>query len=584
MRKNMAKGLIAGAALLVLVGCKSDEDTARELLANALQYYSAMQDETTPTPDRLTAGRQVITVLDQIVADYGTTDLGLQIAAGGSFGAVSRRDLLDQIADIEKMLEYELCDQQPTAACIVERLASDVGIFDRQELYRRANTVDDGLGLMMAFASGDSQGVQEMARSRVTGLTSAMAIAMAPISALDDRTISVVLNAFDDRTRATTALIALHRIASGDDHPALRDIVSSFQDVPDLLTLVDPALSLAEKIDWIDRGQQHSALGSREIENAEKALALLGRLNNDNLILDIMVQQHGAAAVMDLFPDLSQDFEYVEASFGTATALSQAALALQDPATDPRTRSLALMFAAVHMPVDDLRSAVDALAGQDVMRWDNLRVFAPLIALGHIGDRALFDAVMDILTEAQSRDVWEKTWDAGRMLAEGRVDADSALVTDSRLFRSTVYAAQGRATREELQAFLLAMAQVAGETPGGDFGAPTGAVDIAQTAYNCGLPAVFVQLPGLTAEATIRPERCDRARLGTTVDRWLDEDLAVFFDYGFGADGLASQFIVEAAQVAPVRAYAMARALQDDDRAFATALLAVLLGSAPSGS
>jgi hypothetical protein len=138
MTRRMAKGLIAGAVMLALAGCKSDDDVARELLANALQQYSVVQNEALPTADRLVAGREVVAVLDRIVADYGTTDLGLQIAAGGNFGAVSRRDLADQIIDLEMMRENELCDEQPTAGCIVRQLAVDIGLGDPQALFHWA--------------------------------------------------------------------------------------------------------------------------------------------------------------------------------------------------------------------------------------------------------------------------------------------------------------------------------------------------------------------------------------------------------------------------------------------------------------
>jgi hypothetical protein len=321
----------------------------------------------------------------------------------------------------------------------------------------------------------------------------------------------------------------------------------------------------------------------REIHAAGGMLAVLNRSSSEGLLFDILLQQHDAAEVIAIFDDGDPEFDYLHGFLGPDAALSRAAQAMQDPSSDPRMRSLALMHAALYMPVDDLRSAIGDLAGQDVMTWDNIRVFSSLIALGYIGDRDLFDAAIQILTPANIRDQLERTWTAGRAVAEGGFDANSDVLSDAGLFRATVAAASARASREHLERFLMTSAQLAGQRPAGEIRGPVGGEDIAQAAYNCGMPAVTVQLPALSPGARLNPAACDRARLGTTADLWAEQDFAAFLDSDQTAGLMARSALVETAYTVPRRAFALSTATQGDDRVFLTALLAVLFASPPHG-
>ncbi|WP_156875459.1 hypothetical protein [Phaeobacter inhibens] len=116
--------ILTGTALLALVACKSDDESARALLSDALQAYSAASDENNEPADRLASLEEVEALLSEISRDYATTDVGLQLAGQEAFGVLDPKTIPETKEEIGTLVAAENCVEFPTASCIFATISS----------------------------------------------------------------------------------------------------------------------------------------------------------------------------------------------------------------------------------------------------------------------------------------------------------------------------------------------------------------------------------------------------------------------------------------------------------------------------
>lgn len=564
--------ILGTVALMVLAGCKSEEDRAREALSQALEHYALMQDEAATTPDRITAGQSFVTALDAIKRDYATTDIGLEIASGGTVGGIIVADVDAQITDLEALRAFEMCDEAPTPVCVVDRYAQTLGVGDRGELMR---AVIPEAGLMMAAATGETEIAVELFRTTPDGMMNAFVLSQAPVSVLTSPVREAAFQRMDWTQSEATSIMAAHRVLTGETAPSLRDIVREGGAGQALLTVLDDDRPLAQQIKDLEANHADTVDGDG-LRRSGEIMNGFGMLATDDILTEILLEKHTAADVAQYFMnEWSYDFGDMDEILPPEHLGPLATQVLADPEADPRNLSLALMAAPLHLSVEALKTAVDGLAGREVQTWDNIRVFPPLVALGYIGDRALYDAVVAVLIPAETQGQLEHIWEAGRALAEGR--ASEGVIEDGRLFRATVTVASARAEAAELEGFLKdAAARV---SPGSDgFGQELRRGDIVAEARSCGLPGVIAAM--VVTEDDINPiyGSCDRVRLGTSADVIPDDAFALYLDWADLSFFDWPMILGDSVEARPDRAYAFVKAVEDPEgRAFLTGLLALRL-------
>ena len=561
---------LAIAACLALAGCKSEDDEAREMLAAALQDYAIVGEEEQPIDARLAAAQTALGALDRIVQDYATTDLGLQLAAGGTVGEISVTELQRQIAALEVRREFEACDVTPTPGCVVDHLVADMRIADRPQLY---DLLEGPSALLVALATAAPDDAADLLHRVDNAAFKAYAIASAPQAALDDGLVADTIAELDDRAADLAAVIAAWRVLRGQDDPARRRLAEAGPSGRALLEIFGTDRSVIETAQLLDAMADDGRLNYDSVQEAASLMANIEGLRIDSLPLALMIDRHGAAeTVAGLRGDLSDDYDDMVPLFGAEAALASITTTLADPEADPRALSLALMAATVHLPETDLRAAVDGLAGREMMQWDNVRVYPGFVSLGYLGDRALFDTVLALLTPETIHADMEGAWQTGRQLADGQV-AEPAL-NDPRLFRAAVDVASARGTAEQLAAFLRDAVAKAGDRAG-EFGGPTNRIDIVSAARRCGLPEI-VQAINATLDDFDRVfGTCDRDRLGTRFDTMTQEAFDIYVNQAdlFADD--AFDIIDATRTTAPARSYAFVRALANaESRVNLTAVLA----------
>ncbi|KQI70740.1 hypothetical protein AN191_16295 [Loktanella sp. 5RATIMAR09] len=548
-------------AMVTLSGCQSDEEQAREILADALQDYAVMQDETVATQDRLIAGNSVSDALERIVDEFGTTDLGLEIAAGGTVGQITAASLRQQIAALEGLRAFERCDEEPTASCVVDRFVAEFNLDDRQELFAQA---DPTSALLMAMATGETEAAASLFRESAQEEINAFALAYAPTSALDANIVDAGFEAFRRDGAGITATMAAYRVLMGEDGALLREMADQADEGRAFMQVFDKDADLPDRLAEVTSLSQENNLNWNTLRTAGEILNALGVAPTDDLFIAILSHRHGQSAVIEALADeWGDDFDQMMTAFGQEEVMGRVAAVLVDPQSDPRALSLALMTAALHMPVDDLRAAVDGLDGREVMTWDNIRIYPPLVALGFTGDRALFDAVVQILAPADIHNQLEDTWTAGTGLAEGRMA--EVVLEDDRLFRATVTAASARATADQLGAFLDDAVGQAGDIPE-NFERRTNRIDIVEAALSCGMPLILEKMDASVEDVGGVRGGCDRARLGTRAEDMSEAEFEAFL----GAADLilagSPWLMLEIIPVSPARAFALIQTVDDKER------------------
>lgn len=571
---RLTTSVLAVLAALTLTACKSDEEQAREILAAALQDYAVMQDQAAPTQDRLTAGQSVSAALDRIVAEFGTTDLGLEIAAGGTVGQITTTDLRQQISALQDLRAFERCDQEPTPVCVVDRLAAALGFDDRAQLFER---VEPDASLLMAMAIGDtatSAAVEDDVRDEAL---KAFILAMSPEGSLDPRLVTGMFEDLREDSQDMAAGMAAYRVVSGNGNDTLRDIASRTATGQSLLQVFDKDATVADRFAELDGLEDQDRLNGSALQDAGNILSAFGQLENEELWLGFAMQKHPMDEIIAFMSEEQDgDIDYFQNVFGAEAANTYAKRVIADPGSDARALSLALMSAASLMPEADLRQTVADLDGREVMTWDNIRLFDPLVALGYLGDRALFDSVLEKLTTPENRASLEPAWDTGVQLAQGTV-ADAAM-QDDRLFRSAVRVGSLRGTADQMQAFLGDAATKVADVAE-DFGGPTSRVDVVSAARDCGMLLVLQQMGATYDDFDRNFGSCDETRLGKGIADLSDAEFAVYLSYAqdiFDVDGLEP--LRAAARTAPARAFALVQQIEDrEQRVFLTAYLAMAL-------
>ncbi|WP_333713887.1 hypothetical protein [Yoonia sp.] len=571
---RLTTSVLALVAALTLAACQSEEEQAREILADALQDYAVMQDRTNPTEARLTAGHSVADALARIVAEFGTTDLGLEIAAGGTVGQITTEDLRRQISALEDLRAFERCDEEPTPACVVDRLVADLGYKDRAELFDR---VEPDSTLMMAMALGDTQtGIEAHNRVRDQGLK-AFLLAMAPEASLDPRLVTAMFDDLRTDGQDMAATMAAYRIVSGDDQEILRDIAGRSRRGQFLLQVFDKEATFSERMEEFNAPSNREALNWSAMRGAGRMLNAFGLIESDELWPDFAKLKHSMDQIATGMADeWGDDLDYFEDVFGAEAATMLAKHVIADPEADARVLSLALMSAAKLMSEADLQQAVADLEGREVMTWDNIRVFDPLISVSFFGDRALFESVRDTLTPPTIWDDLEGTWETGTQLAAGTVS--EAALQDESIFRSAVRVGSMRATPDQMLAFLGDAASKAADVAE-NFDRPTSRVDVISAARDCGMPMILQQIGATSDDFQTFVESCDAERLGKGIADFTDEEFGIYL--GYAEDILDTERLaplVASVSTAPARGFAMLGSLSDTDtRIFASAAFAMLL-------
>jgi hypothetical protein len=557
---RFTSSLVAIMAMVTLSGCQSDEEQAREILADALQDYAVMQDETVVTQERLIAGNSVSDALGRIVEEFGTTDLGLEIAAGGTVGQITTVNLRQQIATLEDLYAFEGCDEEPTASCVVDRFVAEFNLDDRQELFEQA---DPTPALLMAMATGETEAAASLFRDSPHEEINAFALAYAPTSALNANIIDAGFESFRGDGGGITATMAAYRVLMGEDEVLLREMADQADEGRALLQVFDKDADLSDRLAEIETLSEADNLNWNTLRTAGNILNAFGVAPTEDLVIALLSQRHGHSAVIDALADeWGDDFDPMMAAFGQEAVMGRVATILGDSQSDPRTLSLAVMTAALHMPVDDLRAAVDGLDGREVMTWDNIRIYPSLVALGLNGDRALFDAVVQILAPAEIHNQLEDTWAAGTGLAEGRMA--EVVLEDDRLFRAMVTAASARATADQLAAFLDDAVGQAGDIPE-NYERGTNRTDIVAAALSCGMPLILEKMNASVEDMGGFQGTCDRARLGTRAGDMSDAEFEAFLDAADLILAGSPRRMLEIIPAAPARAFDLIRAVDDEE-------------------
>lgn len=564
--------LILGAtALIVLAGCKSEEDEAREALADALQHYAVMQDEGAATSERIAAGQTLAVALDSIVTDYATTDLGLEIASGGKVGEFTVAELDQRIADLEKLRAFEICDEAPTPDCVVDRFVAARGLDSRADLFE---AVIPDSGVMMALATRDAAAAAQSLRASTDPSLNAMALALAPAGALDKTALDSGFDGMGDGDIEIASVIAAYRIASGETDTSLGDVAKAGSAGKMFLDAFANDASLSDQMNAL------SDMGDGPdwdtLDAASQILGAFRTLPSDDILTSFMRLGHSEEDVTSaLMSTWDFDLTDLEESLPPQSLAAYVPKVLADAEASPRDLSLALMLAAVHQDPAQLSEIVADLEQREVMTWDNVRIFPPMVALGYIGDRELFDRVQALLVPPEVHEHLSRAWDSGRALAEGKV-SDAAL-EDGRLFRATVTAASARASLEEIKGFL---SDAAGKVQpdDGEFNQTLHRGDVVAAARACKIPSVIAAMDAGPEDFRDIAGACDTTRLGTDADDLPEEDFAIYVENAdmFFYDW--SHILRTTVETAPERAYAFVQAVSEPEREeFLTGVLALML-------
>ncbi|MBD3786625.1 MAG: hypothetical protein IE922_06590 [Sphingomonadales bacterium] len=522
---RLHKTLLASVALCALAACKSEEDLAREILAEALQSYAVLQDDSASTQSRLEAGQAVTEALQRIVSEHGATDLGLEIAAGGTVGEMSPDTLRQQIKALQDLRALELCDDEPTATCVVDQLAGDLLLKDRAELIAHVPAVP---AIFMALATGETEAAREWLHMHPREPMGGLAVAMAPRPVLTPQLVDTALNTLPDDLIDQMSLLAAWRILTGPHSEELRTIAQAGVSGRAVMEMFGSAEG-PEAFFAALTEEAEQEINWDNLRRAEAVLGLFEGVPQEGYPLSILVSKFGLRATMDAIPAAWEfEPEHVQSTLGTEAARLRVETILADPASSPRALSLALMRAPLLIPKEELGAMLAARKDAEVMTWDNVRILPTFVALGYLWDRALFDAVKDLLTEPSMSDYLGVLWETGRTLEAGRLSQTA--VADDLMSRAL------------------------------------GRDDLAVAAYACGMTAVMrdIALRAEDLSGYIGP--CDRARLGTMPAELSDEDFGFYLENAdlLGEDAVT--LIRDSLSAAPARAYGFVRAVKEDDR------------------
>ena len=569
------------ATVLILAGCQSEEDKAREVLAEALQNYAQMQDTTGDTQARLEAGKAVEQALTLIVQDYGKTDLGLEIAAGGSVGAFSSTSLKQQIVELEAQREYELCDQVPTPTCVIERLARDNGYETRKEFLL---DTDPSMASALAMAAGDTDLVNAIFKENPSTEPAAELLAFGAASIVAPYLKNLDTASWDYDTTEMMSVLAAFDVIAGDTSDEAREIVKLGQSGQSLLGLSDIAENLETFVQQID------SLGEDQIDwdivrGAEEFLASTGQVTSENMFITILKHRFGDQAALDFYLADYGDkgYEYIFDLFAKDAVSKHLLQIAAAPETEARDLSLLLMAGAVHMTGPDLTTLIDTLGEREVMKWDNLRVYAPLIAVAYEGDRAQFDKVRAILTPVEIHEYLEDAWATGVALSQGKIA--NATLEDNRIFRAAVSVASARGASENQQGFLSDAAEKL-DPNAKSYDRPVGPSDVVNAAAACGYPQIIPTINGYQTVEIGRPNgSCDRANLKTRLHELSAE---AFETLVANADQIVAanpMLIVEGVEFAPERVFEITNTVTNSDlRSVLTTILALSLAGKPQAT
>ena len=156
------KNTVSALAIIAMMGlsaCEDREANARTLLAEALASHQIARDESLPASERLKAARDVISDFERIEAEYGDTDIGLQLVANGGIGEVRRADLPELTSELEDAVEIEQCRDAPTSSCVAKMtLVLVEAEFGEQGLTEISRLMDGrGTEYFLAFTSDDAR-------------------------------------------------------------------------------------------------------------------------------------------------------------------------------------------------------------------------------------------------------------------------------------------------------------------------------------------------------------------------------------------------------------------------------------------
>ncbi|MBW3243713.1 hypothetical protein KUV57_13655 [Epibacterium sp. DP7N7-1] len=553
--------LIAIMAMLTLSACKSEEEKAREVLADAMQDYALMQDETVTTEDRVIAGRSVSDALERIVNEFGTTDLGLEIASGGTVGQISSDGLRRQIVALENLRAVEMCDEEPTAACVVDGFVAELKLDDRQQFFEQ---IDPATALLMAMATGEMESAASLFHEVSQEEVNAFALAYAPTATLNEDIVNVAFDSFNGYSSSIATSIAAYRVLTGEDDSLLQEMAIKAVEGRAIIQVFGKDAKVSDQIAELDALNQESSVDRRAISTAGGILNTFGVAPVDDLLLSLLVKKHGNSAVIDALAGEigGGDFERIVQIFGADGVEGPIKTILGDPQSTPRELSLALMAAAIHLPLDDLRAALGGLEGREVMKWDNSRIYPPLVALAITGDRALYDDVVQTIVPAEIHEDTEITWKAGNSFSEGRM-ADVVLADDW-LFHSTIVAASARASIEQLSSFLDDAASQAGDVPE-DYGRGTNRSDVVNAAVSCGVPRILKKMNVSAKDVGLNSGPCDNAHLVARAQAMSDTEFEGFLEFADAMLAQSPQLMLEMVPTAPERAFALVQAMDDQD-------------------
>ena len=557
---RLHRTLLSSLALCALTACKSEEDLAREILAEALQHYAVLQDDTTSTENRLKAGQAITDALQRIVSDHATTDLGLEIAAGGTVGEMSTDLLRQQILELQDLRALELCDEQPTAICVVDRLAGDVLLKDRSDLIANVPPVP---AILMALATGETDAARTWFRDHPEVPMGGWALAMAPTTVLTPQLVDTVLSTMPEEVVDQMSLLAAWRSLTGAQGEELRKIALAGGSGRAVMEIFDNA-EAPDTVFAAITSDAEQQINWDNLRQAESILKTFEGWPEGSYPLSILVSKFGLEATMSAIP-VEWDFapEDVQSALGTEAAKLRVETILADPASPPRALSLALMRAPLLIPKNDLKALVAPRKEAEVMTWDNVRILPTFIALGYLGDRDLFDDIEELLTTSSMSGYLDELWDTGRQLEAGTLSQTA--LEDDRVFRAAVDVAAALADKETLSAVLRdGVSKISPTTD--TLSRALGRDDIAVAAYACGMTAVLREIAVTDEDLHGYIGRCDRARLGTMPSDLSDEDFGFFLENADLVGDEALALIRESISLAPSRAYGFVGALQDGNR------------------
>lgn len=566
------------ATVLILAGCQSEEDKAREVLSEALQNYAQMQDTAGDTQARLEAGKAVEQALTLIVQDYGKTDLGLEIAAGGSVGTFSSASLKQQIVELEAQREYELCDQVPTPTCVIERLARDSEYETRKEFLL---DTDPSMASVLAMAAGDTALVNAIFKENPSAEPVAELLAFGPASIVAPYLEDLDVASWDHDTTEMLSVLAAFDVIAGDTSDDARKVVQIGQSGQSLLGLIDSAENLETFVQQIDSlGKEQVDWGT--VRHAEVVLGSAGKITPENMFITVLKLKFGDEAALDFYlADFGDNaYEYIFDLFPKEAVTKHLLQIASAPETEARNLSMLLMAGAVHLTGADLTTLIDTLSDREVMKWDNERVYAPLIAVAYDGDRAQFDKVRAILSPVEIHEYLEDTWATGVALSQGKIA--NATLDDDSLFRAAVSVASVRGASENLHGLL---SDAAGKLdPNAElYERSVGRDDVINAAAACGYPQIIPMINGYRSVRTERPdESCDRAKLKTRLHELSAEAFETLVSNADQIVAANTVLVVEGVKFAPERAFELTNAVTNSDlRSVLTTILALGLAGTP---